>query len=55
MWTSNSVISFLLARAGVDAVSIRPPQGGRAPGWEAGLRIAQSQQVEERLQTTAAT
>jgi hypothetical protein len=55
MWNSNSVISFLLARAGVDAVSIRPPQGGRAPGWEAGLRIAQSQQVEERLQTTAAT
>ncbi len=37
MWNSNSVIAWLLARAGVDAASLRPPRGGRAPGWAAGL------------------
>ncbi len=28
MWNSNSVISWLLARSGLDAESIRPPAGG---------------------------
>jgi len=37
MWNSNSVISYLLARAGVHAESLRPPAGGRAPRWEAGI------------------
>jgi hypothetical protein len=37
MWNSNSVTSWLLAGAGVDASRIRPPTGGRAPGWHAGL------------------
>jgi hypothetical protein len=40
MWTSNSVISWLIARAGVASPDLHPPPGGRAPGWEAGLRIA---------------
>ena len=40
MWNSNSVTSWLLARAGVDAGSIRPPTGGRAPGWRAGVVVA---------------
>jgi hypothetical protein len=40
MWNSNSVISWLLTRAGIDAVSIEPPVGGRAPGWRAGVLIA---------------
>lgn len=40
MWNSNSQISWLLARAGFDAASIRPPEGGRAPGWGAGLLAA---------------
>jgi|SRR6266536_960123 len=40
MWNSNSQIAWLLARAGVDAVSIAPPRGGRAPGWHAGLVAA---------------
>jgi hypothetical protein len=31
MWTSNSLISWLLARAGVDTDQIQPPSGGRAP------------------------
>jgi hypothetical protein len=40
MWNSNSVISWLLARSGLAAEVIRPPAGGRAPGWAAGLVIA---------------
>lgn len=40
MWNSNSVTSWLLARAGVDMAGLRPPQGGRAPGWDAGLAVA---------------
>jgi len=40
MWNSNSIIAWVLARSGVDAGSIRPPAGGRAPGWNAGLVVA---------------
>jgi hypothetical protein len=40
MWNSNSVTSWLLSRAGIDAGSIRPPLRGRAPGWHAGLVVA---------------
>jgi hypothetical protein len=40
MWNSNSVIAWVIASSELDAGSIRPPAGGRAPGWEAGLRIA---------------
>ena len=40
MWNSNSVIAWVIACSGIDAESIRPPAGGRAPGWEAGLVIA---------------
>lgn len=43
MWNSNSLISWLLARAGVDTEGLRPPPGGRAPGWDAGLVIARRQ------------
>ena len=39
-WNSNSVIAWVLARSGIDAASIRPPAGGRAPGWQAGVDIA---------------
>jgi hypothetical protein len=44
MWNSNSVISWLLAQSGLPTDAIRPPAGGRAPGWEAGLVTAQRQQ-----------
>jgi hypothetical protein len=37
MWNSNSVTSWLLARAGIDVLVLRPPTGGRAPGWSAGV------------------
>jgi len=39
MWNSNSVIAWILAASGVDAAAVQPPAGGRAPGWEAGLRM----------------
>jgi hypothetical protein len=38
MWNSNSVVSWLLTRAGI--AEIHPPRGWRAPGWDAGIRIA---------------
>ena len=40
MWNSNSVISWLLASAGIDVGDIQPPHRGRAPGWHAGLVVA---------------
>ena len=40
MWNSNSVIALLLARSGLPTEEIRPPAGGRAPGWQAGLAVA---------------
>ncbi len=40
MWNSNSVVSWLVTRAGLDAESIAPPRGGRAPGWRAGIALA---------------
>jgi len=40
MWNSNSVTSWLLASAGIDADKIQPPHGGRAPGWRSGLVVA---------------
>ena len=45
MWNSNSVIAWLLARAGVDVAAIHPPAGGRAPGWDAGLVVAARDQL----------
>lgn len=40
MWNSNSVISWLLARTGIEMESIGPPPAGRAPGWRAGITLA---------------
>ena len=40
MWNSNSVVSWLLCRAGLPMDAIQPPPGGRAPGWPAGLAAA---------------
>lgn len=39
MWTCNSLTSWLLGRTNL-CESIRPPLGGRGPGWDAGLRVA---------------
>jgi hypothetical protein len=43
MWNSNSLVSWLLARSGHEVSGIAPPQGGRAPGWQAGLVLAERQ------------
>ena len=40
MWNSNSLVSWLLARAGLNTDDFGPPPGGRAPGWDAGLVAA---------------
>ena len=40
MWNSNSLTSWLLASSGHDPTSMVPPNGGRAPGWQAGLAVA---------------
>ena len=40
MWNSNSVVSWLLAKAGADMSRITPPPGGRAPGWDVGVAVA---------------
>jgi len=43
MWNSNSMVSWALARSGHDMAAIRPPSNGRAPGWRAGLCLANSE------------
>ncbi|RJQ47145.1 MAG: hypothetical protein C4534_01645 [Gaiellales bacterium] len=40
MWNSNSVISWLLVKSGLGAGGVTLPRGGRAPGWDAGLVVA---------------
>ena len=46
MWNSNSLTSWLIARTGLEIESIRPPARGRAPGWRAGIVVAQRQQMQ---------
>lgn len=33
MWNSNSLISWLIVSAGLDASGVQLPERGRAPGW----------------------
>jgi hypothetical protein len=40
MWNSNSLISWLIARAGLDVDIVHAPVGGRAPGSDAGITVA---------------
>jgi hypothetical protein len=55
MWNSNSVIAWVIARSGIDTESIQPPNGGRAPGWHAGLVVAGRDQGEVGDEGTAVT
>jgi len=48
MWNSNSLISWLLFRAGMEVDRIRPPAGGRTPGWDAGLAVSRRGPVDRR-------
>jgi hypothetical protein len=43
MWNSNSLVAWMLARSGQCLEGIEPPAGGRAPGWGAGLVLAERQ------------
>ncbi|MCW2957807.1 MAG: hypothetical protein JWP18_610 [Solirubrobacterales bacterium] len=43
MWNSNSLIAWLLVRSGIGTTALAPPDGGRAPGWDAGLQVATRQ------------
>jgi hypothetical protein len=55
MWNSNSMISWLIARTGLDVDSIEPPAGGRAPGWSAGVVVAAAAaRVAETIRSNAA-
>jgi hypothetical protein len=54
MWNSNSVISWLITRSGLDVDAIAPPQGGRAPGWHAGIVVARRQQLDAASAMAAA-
>ena len=40
MWNSNSLISWLISRSGIDVDALHPPAGGRAPGWGGGVVAA---------------
>jgi hypothetical protein len=48
MWNSNSVISWLTASAGLTPELIYPPNGGRAPGWNAGIVVARRQEEHQQ-------
>jgi hypothetical protein len=41
MWNSNAVVAWVIASSGISTDSLQPPAGGRAPGWRAGLVVAQ--------------
>jgi hypothetical protein len=53
MWNSNSTISWLIARSGLDVESIALPRGGRAPGWHAGIVVAHWQALPVQSQAAA--
>jgi len=55
MWNSNSMISWLIARTGLDVDSIKPPAGGRAPGWNAGVVAAARESAVASRQTLRPT
>lgn len=41
MWSCNSIISWALTRAGVDVARVPMPLHASAPGWDAGVAVAQ--------------
>jgi hypothetical protein len=53
MWSCNSIISWVLARAGLDTDAIRLPAHGRAPGWDAGVAVARRRVRASPLSTAA--
>ncbi len=48
MWNSNSLVSWLLVSSGHDLTDLVWPAQSRAPGWSAGLVLAQRQMSTAR-------
>jgi hypothetical protein len=44
-WNSNSLIGWLIAKAGLSTDELHPPLNGRAPGWNAGLEVARRDRI----------
>jgi hypothetical protein len=42
MWNSNSMVAWLLGGSDHDLHALAPPPGGRAPGWDAGVRLVRT-------------
>jgi hypothetical protein len=49
MWNSNSMIAWLIARADLPIAGLGPPAHGRAPGWDAGLRVAARNRADDEV------
>jgi hypothetical protein len=49
MWNSNSMVAWLVSRAGLPTSCLRPPANGRAPGWNAGLEVARRSGPQDAL------
>ena len=47
MWNSNSLTSWLLARSGHDVQDVMMPLHCRAPGWSAGLQVANTARTSQ--------
>jgi hypothetical protein len=47
MWNSNSLVSWLITRSGLDIDSVHLPSRGRAPGWHAGIVVANREATGE--------
>jgi hypothetical protein len=45
MWNSNSLVSWVLVRGGIDAEAIEMPAHGRAPGWHSGIAVARREEA----------
>lgn len=55
MWNSNSVVVWVLARTGLLANVCQPPNHGRAPGWNAGVTVAERQMTEVSITSRVAS
>jgi hypothetical protein len=53
MWNSNSLISWLIVRSGLDIDKVALPVGGRAPGWDAGIVVANREEARDDSSGTA--
>ena len=55
MWNSNSVVAWVLTRTGLHTNAGQPPNHGRAPGWDAGVTVAERQMTEVSVTSRVAS